>query len=446
MTYRANAPARGYGRYSHVNRADMVWPIALAAWLGRWTTAAIFVLLAVLVMQEPGQAVPGVIDRAAFRGLGALAFMSGEALYVLNGRDGSLRRLVRPGPVTGLEWSPNGQWLAYKRYRDSIGKEPATRSTAVWVVRADGTNAHRALSRSVESFGWTPVGPPRLALNVVGQDNANGLWVTAPAGPPHKILSADDVRSFAWRADGRFLAYVASMPSLPDRGDALFIVPADGGRSVREFVEEHGDLAVADWWADGKGILFWSDSIHSASVASYGLPLQSLRLADKHLDTLVESAHVGRLSLTWSPDRHLVLVEAGHSSRANYDRRLELCDVARRVCGTVAQPAGTVSFRPAWSPDGQKIAFVSARADGPFATPQDVEAWAQTTNLVIERIKGADRPDLVIPLPNVSSPLWSRDGRHILYVTHGGAWLLDVYTKAVHQVIIGSIDDIAWYR
>lgn len=394
-----------------------------------------------------GQAIaPRVIDPVSFRGLGTLAFVSDATLYVLDGRHGNLQRVAHSGPVWRLKWSPDGRWLAYKQYVGSPGAEPPTTFTDVWVVRADGADAHRALAWPVESFAWAPVGPPRLALSVVRQGRVNGLWLTTPDGPPYKLVSVDETRAFAWSPDGQFLAYAALVPSLPDRGDAMYTIPRGGGRPVRQFVEEHGDVVMGDWWPDGKGILFWSDPIHSTSIASHGLPLRSLRLADRHVDTLISSSPLDPSSLTWSPDGHSLIVVKSHSSRVGYDHALELCDARTATCRPVPQQAGTVALAPAWSRDGQSIAFISAPEARSFATAQDVEAWKRTTRLVVKPIVGTGRRGLVIPAPQLSRPLWSRDGRHILYVSDDGVWMLDIDTRTVHQVIAGPINSIAWHQ
>ena len=58
-------------------------------------------------------------------------------------------------------------------------------------------------------------------------------------------------------------------------------------------------------------------------------------------------------------------------------------------------------YSPRWSPDGEKIAFVSERNG--------------TDNLYIIRIDGGEAKEITSSEKDIYSPVWSKDGKYILY-------------------------------
>ncbi len=404
------------------------------------TTPVLVFLLAASAQVSGQTAVPRVVDLTAFRGQGTLAFTTDGRLYILDAQRGALRAVPQSRRVSDPKWSPDGRWLAFRSRTD-----PQDVLGDAWIVQSDGSAGHQALARSVFSFAWAPVGNT-LALS---REGPNGLWVITPGGAPREVVATDSpIGSFAWAPDGDRFAYSVTLPSdrLPDRDDGLYVVPSHGGHPVLKFVAKHDAIWLADWWPDGKGVLFWRDPSHALSVAYNGLPLLSLRLDGGRLETLVSFSP---LSFAWSSDKHSLVVVKGYGRNYGHDRSLVLCDVRTGTCRPIPQQAGTVSFAPAWSPDGREIAFASAVDVGGDALPtlQAGEAWARTTNIVVKRMVGAGRSHLAVPAPRLrQGPLWSRDGKHILYGDNSGVWLFDTATHAVRQIVAGAVDALAWHR
>src|SRR2546430_16747668 len=130
-------------------------------------------VLAPLVMLVPAQATRGsrpvliaaharrpIVDVAAFRGQGRLAFLWGNRLYVLDGDAGRLWTLPRTGPVADLSWSQDGHWLAY------IATVPSTGAGPLWLVRFDGRWAHQVtgLRGAVQAVAWSPAADTLAAI------------------------------------------------------------------------------------------------------------------------------------------------------------------------------------------------------------------------------------------------------------------------------------------
>ena len=72
------------------------------------------------------------------------------------------------------------------------------------------------------------------------------------------------------------------------------------------------------------------------------------------------------------------------------------------------------AFRPlAWSPDGERIAFMSDRRD-------------ETVEIYVVNADGTDLISLTPHSGHASSPTWSPDGRRIAFGLYGEIYVVDV--------------------
>lgn len=247
--------------------------------------------------------------------------------------------------------------------------------------------------------------------------------------------------SFADCADRTLGRAVPSQPQVRShRGDVATVTvtaPVDGigaqtilvdGRPVYRVREDYrhtpggspGLLIPLDWSPDGNWLFFSLDPDSSASIASDGLVLRALRVADGHVAP-VTTVLVNDDYRTWCGST--LVLTAGHDRIATTSKRLvvatapdwkprPLWDDPKRAFGSVA-----------CSPDGSRVAVLSQ--------PSSVNASFFATRWQLWQV-GLDGSKRLLDTPPAGyadeSPLWSPHGDALLFVRerrgHGSAMLL----------------------
>lgn len=137
----------------------------------------------------------------------------------------------------------------------------------------------------------------------------------------------------------------------------------------------------------------------------------------------------------WSPNGERIAFSSNRRNALNFDIWVMRRDGTgqRRVTASVAN-----DVEPTWAPDGRRVAFSSDRARGDF------DLW--TTNL-----KGGGQRRLTSSEGNDVDPAWSPNGRAIAFASdrEGGnfdIWLLDLVAGAERRVTGGPHQDFepAW--
>ena len=351
--------------------------------------------------------------------VGHLAYVSAGTLRTLDGRVGVAG--------TAPAWSHDGRWLAY------LAPDGTLR-----VVGADGSGAHTV--RGATAYAWSPSSDELAFFSASGE----GLWLAGAAGAAHE-LAPGLVGSLAWSADGRTLAYSATLPytDVLKRSDALYTVPAAGGTPTQRYVAQGDGIEVAAWLPDGQGLLIWGDPLHSASLAADGLGLLELRFGSP-TPAVLATTLVNRSWLSFAGNR--VLLVSGPGRELQADKQLAICDLVAATCQPLTQPEGTVSLDPAWSPNGTRMAFVrAARWTGPMSSAAAAATWNATRTLWLAQGDGSSPQQVMAAGTGASSPRWSADGAHILYLRDGAVWLLTLATGSVRRLVAGPVTSIAWH-
>jgi dipeptidyl aminopeptidase/acylaminoacyl peptidase len=301
----------------------------------------------------------------------------------------SLKRAGSP------EISPDGRWVAYT-IRETNWDDNAY-ETEIWLADAAG-GATRQLTnakKSSQSPAWSPDGS-KLAFSSDRTDKRQIYVINPQGGEAEAITSLEDgVSSFAWSPDGRTIAYTATEPK-----------PAP----IKDREKKYGEFQVVE-------------QDHRMTH------LFAIDVATRVTRTLTSGAFtVG--SFSWSPDGksiafdHRVNPELKNGGSADISV-VSVADASVRKLVTQDGP----DTNPMWSPDGSRIAFMTAMANPEFFY----------TNSLIATIPAAGGTPTVLSSAFDEDPQivgWKPSGLFFAAAARTYAYLykLDPQSKAITKV------------
>jgi len=395
------------------------------------------------------------VNVRAFANHGELAFVSRGKLWLLDGPRGSLRRLPLPAGLSAEtpRFSHDGRWLAYAVTR-GVGVSAAP--VGLWVARADGTGAHRVEGPDIDQFvGWSPTSD-LLALTTQREEQFPPYPTVAhlelvSANGSHRALvdlrptraHPDSIEDAVWSPDGRSIAVSTNDPYLAGGGTLIDSYPLDGRApttwfriATRQRLANActgcggqgvlGDLAV---WSARYGILFWvfsSGMTHNNDAT----PLEVLSRPGSAPSVLAQTLSDGVTdALATGARGTLAVVSAGNGGRElAQGKTVEHCNPTTLSCTPVpgatawaGRSASGVSLDPAWSPSGSLLAYV--RAPVLLTSRASSAAWFASHALYVwnAQTKSTRR---IGAISGAQVPLWSHDGKELLYVGNDGLWLV----------------------
>lgn len=309
---------------------------------------------------------------------------SSPAIYVLSAEGGEPIRISRDDEdiIMWLGWSPDGQRLAFIAWSGPSETTVATpgageaatptaedlRARRLVVINADGSD-QRTLADSLiwhsstPPFRWSPDSSRIIytAIRDVNEQPLQAVLRVVDVTTGSDVPLAEERPGFlaAWSPDGSQIAFGAYVDAPDESGSQeseLFVMDSDG-TNVRQLASRPGPDIGPVWSPDGARIAWWGpqpegggNSLFMVDVASgeitvLGEGSEPVWLPDsKHIGFPQEQELPGVIQTPPDVDIMLMNVETGEQTNLTSNRAPDIW--------------------PAWSPDGEQIAFVSTR-DGP---------------------------------------------------------------------------------
>lgn len=382
-----------------------------------------------------------VVDARALGGRGQLAFVSRDALWVLDGRTRALHQAALPEGLvpTSPTFSPDGRWLAFV-----TGITDPARGT-LWIARSDGADAQRVAGLVLgDAFGWSPhadvyavASGPLSTRAPFGQPTT--VRLVSPGGAVRTLATAPSIVGAAWSPTGTSLA-VSTMNHRFVSSLVSYTV-ATGRRTAWAGVSDTpGDFVVPAGWWSGWGVVYAAVDNGSVPDGEGGFEdaaLYSLvapRATPRLLGETVTNDSDGPPSAT-STGLLTFVSDAGLDPRTPWNgKQVEVCSAASHACSAVPAPAGDVSEDPVWSPSGSTLAYVAApEEDTDEFFDATVASWYGSH--VLELYNPMTRSaSPVASAPGATVPTWSGQGQSVLYIAHDGLWLLPTPTARPVEV------------
>ncbi len=358
---------------------------------------------------------PAYDDQAMFSPDGkSIAFVSsrgGKAhVWIMDVASLRVRQLTQgSGGDFRPAWSPDGQWIAFTSDRNSYpqrvpGRWEHLQSTQLFVVRADGTGL-----RGVSS-GRGVAGSPRWSPNgkeiVYYETTEIGAWYAQRADVRQGITQiasvdvASGVRKELTRGEGARLwpqpfkdGGLAYLVKLPDSEALLRVVDATG----KTIDGPKGTMRSPSWSADGRKVVY-----HKVLPAGeHDVSTVFSRNEDIELTNLSNEVFIfGAFSPSGDRIAAGVRNDQGGTS-------LITMDPSGNNRQTLFYKQGLSTFAPAWSPDGNQIAFSLGRFFRAAGRP--------ATEVALINQDGTGFKALISDGSVNGFPSWSPDGKHIVY-------------------------------
>ena len=316
--------------------------------------------------------------------------------------DGSRPRQVTFGDVNhrSPNWSRSSAARRFDGQRLIMSSDRGGRY-GVWEIDVDTLDLQQLTfaSHDEREPTWNEDGT-RIAY-VADTDSGTALYAVTPGGQPQRLLQERArIRAPAWRPGGGLLTYVRQQNGESQLRMLLLSQPA-----ITKPIS-HGENVFPSpaQWLDRSRFVYAGDG-----------QIRSRIFGERHHATIPFNAHLEIATNDWTRRELAIAVDGNHPVAGNNGS--SVAPDGRVVVATLGdlwelRPDGTllrqltndpfVDAQPAWSPDGQSLAYVSDRGGS-------LQVWVKDLDSMAER-RITREPGVAL------RPRWSGDGESIAYL------------------------------
>jgi Tol biopolymer transport system component/DNA-binding winged helix-turn-helix (wHTH) protein len=309
-------------------------------------------------------------------------------------------------------WSPDGKLIAFQRLTSEMSADvlviPALggveRKVKSISVRGEGRASTSVLGPTFGcNLAWSPDGRWLAFGGGPSNDSPRGIWlIDVDSAQTRQLTAATEHATGDWgpafSPDGRYLAFIRELTL---SGSAVYVLPLapdlkPADAPVR-ITRETGMVRGVAWTPDGRGLVFSSGG-HLAMSRLYRVAVPS---TDGPYDADPELLPFGEQSISVSISKTGRLVYSAQLRDASI-WRIALNNGQNPPVPTPVAPSTFDEQTPAYSPDGNRLAFASTRSGVE-------EIWVANAD--------GSKPYQVTSMggPQCSNPQWSVDGQWILF-------------------------------
>ena len=201
----------------------------------------------------------------------------------------------------------------------------------------------------------------------------------------------------AWSPDGTRVVFVADW----DGDDEIYVMNSDGSEII-QLTFNNADDGQPAWSPDGSQIVF--ASIRDPVPGYEGPPPEIYVMgADGAKQIRLTNNNLSDHSPAWSPDGEKIAFTTSHFSYEKGSRINTMNPDGSEITLLVDLPGDDLG--PEWSPDGSRLVFFSQ--------------YPKTTSVFLVNADGSDVKQLTVGRDTHHDPVWSPDGKWLVFSSYG---------------------------